>query len=228
MVVPGLSSGRIPTRVRLYFALALSFAITTLVETEIRSAIDAEGYAALPKLVVSEAATGLAFGLLIRILFSSMQMAGVVAAATLGIAAPVSTPVDDGEAVPPPTDLVQIAALTVFFLADLHHEVIAALIQSYAAMPVAGGFSSELWLDKAANVLADASRLAVRLVAPLLVISLMINIALGIAGRMLPMLPVQFLGAPLVLAVGLAALGATAQDLVGIFVAELSRWLVKG
>lgn len=226
MLVPGISSGRVPVRFRLSVCLALSLIVSTSVGESILAALARDG-TALPWLVATETSIGLGFGLFVRMLFAGAQMSGVLVAASLGLTQPMSPGLDDAEAVPPPADLVSLTAVVLALQADVHLDVIAALAESYRVVPVTSLPAPDMWLHSAVGAARDTTAVAVRLSAPLIAIALLVNVALGLAGRMLPMLPVQFLGAPMLLLVGLVVLARVVQDLAGGFVAEVVRLLAK-
>lgn len=214
-------------RFRLALALAMSLLVGAFVFPEISAAVNLAGANALLGLVASETAIGLSIGLLTRFYFTAMLFAGALIATLLGLSS-MSSAIDDGELVPPPTDILSLTAVALFLVTDLHLEVIAALVNSYSVLPATDAFSGELWLRNLTEVASTASLLAVRLAGPILVIVVALNMVLGIAGRMLPMLPMQFLGAPLVLGLGLIVFASTSDVFFENFIVAFGRWLAKG
>ncbi|WP_163362369.1 flagellar biosynthetic protein FliR, partial [Escherichia coli] len=87
MLLPVFGDDAIPGRIRLMIAFALSAAMYGLVGAPARVA--AEAGAALPAVLVAELMTGLAMGMIVKILFFAVSMAGSVISTQIGLSSAV-------------------------------------------------------------------------------------------------------------------------------------------
>jgi hypothetical protein len=87
---------------------------------------------------------------------------------------------------------------------NTHHRLLSALVDSYAAVPVGLGATRRVARRTAsARMLGMVFVIGVRIAAPLVVVLLVVELALGLAGRVAPALNVMMSGAPVRLAIGL-------------------------
>lgn len=228
LVLPGFAHQRVPVRFRLSIAVMLSFTISPLVGSEVGAALNVSRGALPIRLVIDETVVGIFMGLLSRLLFAALQFAGAFVAALLGLMAPASGPLDEGDPLPPPADLIVLSAIVLLFANGLHLELLAAILGSYSGWPPGHGLEAGLALERLLEVTEVAFKAAVGLISPLLVVVLLVNLALGIANRIAPMLPLQFLGAPLIAHVGLMVLAGSAGALLDQVMRIASAIVAKG
>ncbi len=76
-----------------------------------------------------------------------------------------------------------------------------------------------------ARLLAATFRLAVGLAAPFILYGLVLNLALGLVNRVMPAMPVFFVGTPVMLLVGVGLFMVTAGAMLTGFAAALGGWL---
>ena len=55
--------------------------------------------------------------------------------------------------------------------------------------------------------------------------SVVLNVGLGLANRMMPQLPVFLVGAPMLIAVGFVILLVAASPMMNFFLTDLANWL---
>jgi flagellar biosynthetic protein FliR len=78
------------------------------------------------------------------------------------------------------------------------------------------------------NKAAVAFMLALRLGSPFMILSLVLNFAIGLTNRMVPTVQIFFLASPVLLICGLILLYLTAQPLLRLFMDAFSHFLVTG
>jgi flagellar biosynthetic protein FliR len=103
-----------------------------------------------------------------------------------------------------------------------------ALVASYTAMPVSEGFATRFGLIQIAECFGKAFFLALRIGAPFIMFSILINFAIGLANKLTPQIPVFFILTPLVVAAGLFLLYFSSRQLLEVFMAGFSSWLASG
>ena len=224
MALPGFADSAVPVRVRLMIALGLSAALSGLVERHIALPT---GEIALALLVVGEMLIGLAIGMIIRILFTAITVAGSIASLQTGLTAAMVPDPSMGGQVPILARLLTLAATTGCLAAGLHHWWIAAMVDSYrlfppGTLPPAGDFAQLL-----VAVTGRALALGLSLAAPLVIFGLLFNLALGLAGRLAPTIQIFFIAQPLTLLFGLALMGVIGGAMILAF-AEAMEAFVRG
>jgi flagellar biosynthetic protein FliR len=179
-------------------------------------------------LVMSEMAIGAAIGASARAFFAALQFMMQAAATMAGYAGIPGLAPEEAEGTVPLASLITLTATTMFFVAGLHAEVALALAESYRALPPAGLFAPGAALAGYADALSRAFVLALRAGAPFVLYAVVVNLAIGLANKLTPQIPVFFISMPFMLAGALAVLYATGGHAVAIFSDGFSQWLRSG
>ena len=124
--------------------------------------------------------------------------------------------------------MLTLAATALMFLTDLHLEVFRALQASYGSLPITGGFAPRFTLDQIVGKTSEAFLLTVRIGSPFLIFSLVMNVAMGLVGRLVPGIQTFFLSTPFLLVGGLMLLSIIIRPMVLIFIDAFGRFLVTG
>jgi flagellar biosynthetic protein FliR len=227
MTMPGFSSSRIPPQVRLLVALAVTLMLAPLARAAMPSALASQNLSALIPLMLGELGAGLTIGLMGRFYFLALQFLASAAAMAAGYTT-VSDAADDGEAEPELATLFTLAATALFFALGLHHEVIAALLASYAVIEPGAAFAGDGALAQLAAALGKASALALQVVSPIIIFSVILNFLFGLFNKLVPQAPVAFISAPFIIAGCLFMALSTVQESVGLFMQGFAAWLASG
>jgi flagellar biosynthetic protein FliR len=223
MVLPFVGTARVPLRIRLAVGLWLAVALAGGGHYNAVTSID------VAELAVFECALGFVFGLAARIVVSSAALVGTLSAAALGLLMPATSIVDDRDQVAPFEDLYTLVCLCAILLFDLHLRFFEAFIASYQLFPIAGVGLETLMNVRIEVVMQDAWMVGLKLAFPVLALSVIVNAAFGLLNRAIPILPVQFLGAPLLLLSGLVIIllgvSATFYKIAFHIENDLSAWV---
>lgn len=228
MLMPGFSSRRVPVTVRLFLAIAVTLALLPILADRIEPGLSGAPPATLFVILGSEVAIGALIGLLGRVFFAALETFGSVIAMAIGLASPLGGPTDEHEPQPSITSLVVLAATALFFVAELHWEVLRGLSASYTALPVTRKFDAQFGLVEIADGLALAFRLALRISSPFILYALIVNLAVGLAGRLVPQIPIYFVTVPAVLLGGLLLLYVACTPYLERFTNGFAAWLSTG
>src|SRR5262249_50780948 len=137
MTLPVLGTATTPWQVRALLAGGISLILTPLFWGQLVP--QPENLMMLGVLLVRESILGLALGLAVMILLSGLQLAGQVISQTSGMTlADVANPTFD-TTVPLFSQILEMLATAVFFLAGGHRQVMDALLRSFAWMPPGNG-----------------------------------------------------------------------------------------
>ncbi|MEO1018031.1 MAG: flagellar biosynthetic protein FliR [Pseudomonadota bacterium] len=207
MVAPGFGEAYISFRVRLLFAIALSLLAMPLLGDRLPAL--PPDFLAMAILVIREIIVGLLIGTILRLALMAIHFAGGVIAMQSGLAAATFFDPSEGTQSALTSNYLTIAALTMMFATDMHLLLLQGLVASYAPIAPLDGHA----FNDAISFLIEHSSAAllwgVRFAAPLLVVSLVFQLLMGVLNRLMPTFQVFFVAIPLqlMLSFGVIALG---------------------
>lgn len=177
--------------------------------------------AGLAVLVAREMAIGLALAFAIRVLIAGAEFAGHFSGYQIGLSI--------GSLIDPLTGvrnnilaiLYVNVAIVVCLATNAHHALLRALVDSYQALPVGLGAIDSAIATHVARLLGVVFVIGVRVAAPVVIVLLLVELALGLLGRVAPALNVMIAGAPVRLVIGLLVVAAT----VTVFPSVVSHYL---
>jgi flagellar biosynthetic protein FliR len=115
--------------------------------------------------------------------------------------------------------------LVLIMATDLHHLFITAIVRSYTLFPFARDLQVADAGALAVQTVGRSFALGLQLAAPVVVFSLVFNIATGLVGRVMPQFQVFFVATPLIVLLGLSVF-ALSLGVIGIVWVERYRDLV--
>ena len=213
MLIPGLGEAAVPPRIRLAFAFVLTLVLFPLAAPTV-AAIPALA-SGLAGAVIKELLIGLMIGGLLRLFLSSLAVAGeAVSLQTTLSFAQTANPLG-GTANTSIGAFLGLLGVTLIFATDLHHLFIGAIARSYTLFPPDRAVPLGDAADLAIRTVGEAFALGVQLAAPVIVFSLVLNIAAGLIGRVLPQFQIFFVSTPINVLVGLSVF-ALSLGLIGL------------
>lgn len=195
MMIPGFAEVGVPARVRLSLALAVSFLIYGAVRNELPTMPAAP--LGLGILIFKEVAIGLSIGMLARILLASLHVAGTIIGFQSGLAAAQQFDPSQGSQSALMASFLMIFGIVIVFTSELHLLFLGAMRDSYILFPVQAELLVGDLAQLATETVAASFLLGVQLASPFLVYGIVYNLALGVISRLMPQLPVFFVGIPL-------------------------------
>ena len=213
MLLPGIGDAVVPPRIRLGLALLLAFVLFPIAAPQV-AAIPGTA-SGLVGLLIRELVIGLMIGGLLRLFLASLAVAGEAVALNTTLAfAQTANPL---QAQPATTvaAFLTLMGITLIFATDLHHLFIGAIARSYSLFPPTRSVSVQEAGDMAARPVSNAFSLGVQLAAPVNVFSLILNVAAGLVGRLMPQFQIFFVAAPINIMIGLSVL-ALSLGVVGL------------
>lgn len=223
-VLPGFGERSVPVRVR----LALSFAFTTIVAPIVAPTIlvPPNDFDSFLRLALPEIATGLLFGLGLRLFVLALQIAGSIAAQSTSLSQIFggSAGVDPQPAM---GHLLNISGLALLAILGFHVIATEYLLLSFELVPAGEPPLPSIFAEAGVQEVARCFSLGFVLAAPFLVASLIYNVTLGVINRAMPQLMVAFVGAPAITAGGLILLFLSAPLALSFWVDELSDFVVN-
>ncbi len=220
MLLPGFGSARISMRIRLLIAIGITLTLAFFVFPEAKAAIRGASDSRKLLLLAGEVVNGATLGLLARLYLLALQFAATLATNMIGLAATPGAPIDDLEPSPPLVTLISMGATMLIFAAKLEYKLLAALTQSYELVKIGAPLDPGWYLEQVLQKLDLTWSLGLRLAAPFVVYSVIVNLAIGFANKFTPQISVYFIATGLVAAGGLVLLWFIADDMYGIFLQD--------
>ncbi len=201
MLLPGIGDTSVPPRVRLGFAFLMAMMLMPVVARGMPIPPAVSGVAGA---VIKEVMIGLMIGGILRIFLSSLTTTGeIISIQTTLSFAQTAAP---GQATPSTTlgTFLGLIGVTLIMATDLHHMFLTAIVRSYALFPFGRDVPVADSAQLAVQTVAGSFRLGLQLAAPVVVFSLVFNIAAGLVGRVMPQFQVFFVATPLIVLLGLS------------------------
>jgi flagellar biosynthetic protein FliR len=205
---PLFSSDAIPTRVKAAFVLAVSFLVAPVVAAFPRAHVE---IGVLP--VLGELSVGLVLGMTLSLLFEALNLAGQVMGFQFSFSlvnvmdpnSPVQTALMG--------QMFGLLGTLVVIGAGLDRTLLAALLRTFAAAPV-----GTVTLDPRAGLVivtmaGGIFAAALQLSAPVMAATLLAELAVALAGKLSPQLPVMALTVPVKTMLG-----------YGVLIGSLALW----
>lgn len=214
-IMPGFGSMQVPVPIRLTFALLFTFAVTPLVMDVMPA--EPPAVSALFLLIASETLIGLFLGIIPRVLMGALQTAGTMMSMVSSMANMfINDPISEQQSSLFST-FFGLLALTLVFVTDMHHLMLAALVDSYSLFTPVGGPIIGDMSNYIARTVADSFAMGIQLVSPLIVAAIGYYLGLGILGRLMPQLPVFFFGLPVQILMQLSLIMITIPGMMLVF-----------
>ncbi|MCL4456261.1 MAG: flagellar biosynthetic protein FliR [Nitrospirae bacterium] len=187
--IPFIGARMTPMLVKVGFALALTLLLLPVVQVRLENPV---------KAVFEAVFIGSAVGLAVRIILGAVETAAQWINIEMGFgAAAIFNPLF-GEQLGPLSLFYTFLSMGIFFMLDVHHYFIEGIVRSFdmGEIRYKGIFDSIIKLN---GVLFP---LAFKIAAPILLVQVMINIAMGFISRALPQANIFFISMPLLIFAG--------------------------
>jgi flagellar biosynthetic protein FliR len=205
MLMPGIGENVVPPRIRLSFAVLMAMLLAPLVSGSIVTVPSSVG--GIGGAVLHEVLVGLMIGAVLRLFVSSLTTAGEIISLQTTLSFAQTTNPAGAQTSTAVATFLSMLGLTLIMVTDLHHLFIGAMVKSYDLFPftrpVPVGDAAAL----AVRTVADSFKLGLQLSAPVLVFSIVFNLATGLVGRVMPSFQIFFVTSPLSVILGLSLLG---------------------
>lgn len=220
--LPVLGTRSVPARVRVGLAGLIALAAQPSMPEPPAVALDS---ALAFVLVAQQVLIGLALGFAVRVVFAAIEFAGEIIGLQMGLNfAGFFDPISAGAS----TATSRFFGTTIawlFIVINGHLLIVAALVQSFTAFPVAPEPFAFLVATKPHLWGAEIFRTGLWIALPLIAMLLFVNLVLGAISRVASQINVFAIGFPVTLGVGLVGILLTLPMMQAPFTAALERML---
>lgn len=205
-VAPVFSMRVIPMRVKIGLAFLVAVcAQAVLTEQPI---VDINGREALGA-TAQQVAIGLAIGFAVRLVFSSVELAGEIIGLQMGLNfASFFDPASNAQVSAVARFFGNISML-LFIAINGHLMVVLAVVKSFERFPVTGNFLTALNQMRLYELGASLFASALWIALPMIALLLFVNLTLGVISRVAPQMNIYAVGFPVTLTVGMLGITAT-------------------
>jgi flagellar biosynthetic protein FliR len=223
LMAPIFASRSAPVRVRAAIAFFITVAMLPVLARMPNAPAEDMGALVLAARLTFETAIGFTIGLVAQFTFGAVQMAGQLAGIQMGIGLSNLIDPQTQEHVTSLAQWQNLLALLVFLSVDGHHVLIRAVADSFAVLPLAGGLPSAAGFGMVIDLAGNLFVIALKIAAPVLVLLLLVNAAMGVLAKLIPQLNVFIVGFPLNVAAGLFVLAASQPFTVRLLMTSFSE-----
>ena len=220
--LPVLGQRMVPVRVRVGLAVLIVIAAQASLPAMPQLALDSP---LAFMLIAQNVLIGLALGFAVRIVFAAVEFAGEMIGLQMGLGfASFFDPTSGGQANAASRFFSTVIAL-LFIVTNGHLLVIAAVVQSFHAFPVAAEPFAFLRALQPQVWGTEIFALGLWIALPLIGMLLFVNLVLGVISRVAPQMNVFAIGFPVTLGVGLIGMLLTLPLMQVPFTMALERML---
>ena len=205
LISPFFGSMNIPMFFRVGIALAMSVVLFPVVDglgtPETPPSIIMFGAAVLGELFI-----GWLIGFVAYISFAAITMAGKVMDMQVGFAVVNVVDPTSGQQIPLIGSFLYNLAVIILLVTNGHHMLIAALVESFRAVPLAGLEANISLALIIANFTGTIFLTGMKIAMPITFAILLTNVGLGILSRTMPQMNIFVVGIPMQLMIGITVL----------------------
>jgi flagellar biosynthetic protein FliR len=208
---PGLGGSFVPSRAKV--ALTVMMAIGLLPVVTVPQSPDA---LTLTGVIAREAAIGLALAAAMQALVAGVELAGHLSGYQIGYSYAATIDPMTGARNNTVSALFGLVALLTLLSVNGHHLVLRALAASYEGLPIGAGAVGASLATRVQDLLGMVFTVGTRLAAPIVIVMLVVEVAVGLISRTAPSLGFMVVGYPIRLALGLFVLATVVSAIPGV------------
>jgi flagellar biosynthetic protein FliR len=219
MLLPGIGERMVSTRFRLTIALVLAAVMLPLHRDAYH--IDLHQIGPTLLMLAEELLVGVVLGMTARLTVAALEVTGSVVAQQLGLGFVTTVDPTQGQQGALIGNFLSLLGVTLVFVTNMHHLIIAALDDSYSLfapgeVPLTGDMAALI-----TRTVAGAFSIGIQLSAPFLVFGLLFNLGLGLLSKLMPQMQVFFVGVPLSILIGFIILIFVLGAMMGTYLDSL-------
>ena len=223
IMAPIFAARTAPMRVRAALAFFIALAMMPILGDTPPAMVATAGPIVLLGMLGFETMIGFTIGLVSQLTFGAVQMAGQLAGIQMGIGLANLIDPQTQEQITSLAQWQNLLALLIFLSIDGHHILIRAVADSFRVLPLGGGLPSAPGFGLVLGLAGGLFVVALKVAAPVLVLLLLVNAAMGVLAKLIPQLNVFIVGFPLNVAAGLFVLTASQPFTVRLLMTTFSE-----
>lgn len=223
LIAPGIGGQHIPAPVKIGMTVLIALGLLPSVVV-----LRAVPEMSLALIVAREVVIGMSLAFVLRALIVGAEFAGHLTGQQIGFSYGATIDPQSGVRNNMLSVLYGSLATLGFLGINGHHSLLRALVQSYAGLPMGAGHVDASIVGSVREILGMVFVVGLRLAAPIVVVLLIVEIAVGLISRASPALTFMVIGYPIRLVVGLTLLAALIGTIPAVTNSLLEAVLLSG
>jgi flagellar biosynthetic protein FliR len=201
---PFFSNQSLPVQVRIAFSLVAAFVLVPLLPLK---GLPVEfGLGNIAALCANEILLGIVLGFAAMCVFAGLQLAGKIISFQMGFSLINLIDPQTNVEVPVFSFLQNYIGLLFFLLINGHHWFLLAVSESFGALPVGGMRIQAPLVEYMVRLSGHAFVIGLRIAGPIIAVSVITDVVMGIIARAAPQIHIIIVGLPLQVLVGFVCL----------------------
>ncbi|MFT4583479.1 MAG: flagellar biosynthetic protein FliR [Gammaproteobacteria bacterium] len=210
MTAPVIGTRMVPGRVRIAYTLALCGVLVPLLPAPPEVVmLSPQGFL----IAIQQVLIGAAIGLVVRIVFVVVEIAGQIVAQQMGLGFASLVDPQTGLQVPVLSQFYIVLATLMFFSLQGHLVLISTLVDSFTILPIGSGGIEREGLEVVLEWSKSLFSGALAIALPIVIALLVVNLAFGVMARSAPQLNVFAIGFPIMILFGVFMIFLTLDTL---------------
>lgn len=201
MFIPAIGESFVMMRVRVIFALMLSLMMTPILSKYHPSVPDSPLQLAF--IAMGELMIGVILGLIIKLVMSSLHVAGMTISFVSGLSSGMLFDPAQGSQGSLFGNFMTMMATVLIIATNLHYMFLYGIVQSYEVFEVGSlGANYDSYFYLVIRVAAESFNVGIKMATPFLVVGIVFYVGSGILSRLMPQLQIFFILLPVQILVG--------------------------
>jgi flagellar biosynthetic protein FliR len=222
MLAPGLGGRQIPAMAKVALTVMAAIALTPTV------ALPEVASSGLAVVILREILVGMSLAFVVQVLVAGAEFAGHLSSYQIGFSYGATIDPASGVRSTMLVSLYGMLATLAFLGVNGHHALLRALAQSYERVPIGAVQVDGSIVSAVTDMLAMLFVVGVRLAAPVLIVLLIVEVAIGLISRAAPSLNFMVIGYPVRIIVGLFVVAALIYTVPRVTESMIERALMLG
>lgn len=221
MVFPAFSENMVSVRIRLMIALTITFVMVPLVAATYPP--QPETVAGMCFLLFTEFTIGIFVAGATRLIMAALHTAGFTMGFQTSLAFAQNFDPTQGVQSAILATFMSILGITLIFVTDLHHLMIAAMRDSYVMFTPGSAIPVGDFAKMVTATVASTFKLAIQMAAPLIAFALIFNLGLGVLAKLMPQVQIFFVAIPANLLAGFIIISMTLSAIMIWFLEHVEQ-----
>jgi len=216
LFIPGFGESYVSSRSRLTIALAFGLVLFPLISPYLPP-MPAD-IIILTLILGGEVVIGIFMGLLIRIIQSTLHIAGMKIAFMCGLSTATLFDANQSTQGSIVGGFLSVVGITLFFTAGLHHIVFKAIAESFMLIRTAEMPPLNDFVETMSRTVSDSFLIAFKVAVPIMIVGTLLYLGAGLMGRLMPTMQVFFILMPIQIYIGLLFIGISLSTTMLIYI----------
>lgn len=225
LFIPGFGESYVATRARLSLAMISSLVFYPLLS---------ENFPAMPEeilhiflILLGEITIGLFIGLMMRLIQSVLHITGMKIAFMSGLSTATLFDANQSTQGSVIGGFLSVIGITLFFTTGLHHIVFSSFYESYEVFRPNQTLPFNGLAETSYRLLSEVFLIAFKISTPIIITGLMLYLAAGLMGRLMPSMQVFFVLLPIQILTGFLFLGLSISTMMLVYINFFEEQLIR-